>query len=73
MPQELQVAWKDISSEEYRIYVYPDDWRISINKPSKLHVSASGGHRIVTEDGLSYYIAPGWRVIQWKGNPAFVC
>lgn len=71
---ESSLTFTDISSEEYREYSYGDK-QIRIDKPLKLHVSKSGGHRIFSEDGLSRYIAPGWVQIIWKakeGSPHFV-
>jgi hypothetical protein len=66
--------FKDISSEEYRIYVFPD-MMITINAPLLLHVSSSGGHRVLDANGCSNYIPAGWRQIQWKvydDKPHFV-
>lgn len=46
------------------------------NKPVALHVSKSGGHRIVNSNGYCYYIKPeAWDNIEWKikeGFPHFV-
>lgn len=65
----------DISSELERTYIYPKLEQVFVCNPVALHVSDSGGHRIHTEDGTSYYIKPGWLAIKWKvkpGQPNFV-
>jgi hypothetical protein len=64
--------WTDIASEEYREYTFPKGEKVRIEKPQKLNVSASGGHRIVDSAGLSHYIPPTWIHLQWKGEPNFV-
>lgn len=64
----------DISSEEYRVYHFPHG-ELRLNSPERIHVSASGGHRIFTADGVSHYIPPGWFHLEWKareGEPHFV-
>lgn len=58
--------FSDISSEQYREYVFPGGDCIRITKPLKLHVSESGGHRIFSGDGTSYYIPAGWIMLSWK-------
>jgi hypothetical protein len=72
-----ELKFSDISDEEFREYLYIiDDEPIAlqISNPVALHVSASGGHRLVDADGHSYYVAPGWIAIHFKvkeGKPAF--
>lgn len=69
------LKFTDISSENWREYVYEQGKSIFIDKPLKLHVSKSGGHRLFAEDGLSRYVAPGWLEIIWEakeGHPHFV-
>ena len=61
-------AFTDISSEMYREYTYSDGGKIFIDKPLKLHVSKSGGHRIFSQDGLSHYVNSGWRMISWRSK-----
>jgi hypothetical protein len=66
----------DISSEQEREYHFPNKSVLYIIKPLYLSVSESGGHRVYTVDGWSYYIQPkeGWW-IRWKvkkGQPHFV-
>jgi hypothetical protein len=55
----------DISSEAVRTYVF-DTELIQILAPCWLSVSASGGHRILDEEGFCWYIPPKWLAIQWK-------
>lgn len=69
------LEFTDISSEEFREYVYPDDTHIRISNPLYLHVSSSGGHRIYDAQGMSHYIVKGWIHLFWKakdGEPNFV-
>ena len=72
---ETNYKFTDISSEAWREYIFDTNRTIFIEKPLKLHVSKSGGHRIFSEDGLSRYVAPGWLEIIWEakeGMPNFV-
>ena len=62
--------FKDISDEEYREYVFGPDKVIRV-VGDKLHVSASGGHRIVGRDGLAYYVPAGWLLLRWKSCMPF--
>ena len=62
--------WSDISTEEWREYIFPDS-TIRISKPARLNVSKSGGHRILDQDGVSYYVPPKWILLKWKADPAF--
>ena len=61
-------TWTDITVELYREYIYQDGTRLRIENPAQLLVSASGGHRIITEDAVCYYIATGWIAIEWRGG-----
>ena len=66
--------WTDISSEIIRQYHFGDTV-VQIDFPCWLHVSASGGHRILDEDGYCHYIRCGWEHIMWrvkKDAPHFV-
>lgn len=56
--------FKDISEEQYRVYVFPD-MEIKIENPLYLNVSASGGHRVFDSQGRSNYIPAGWRHLYW--------
>jgi|WetSurMetagenome_2_1015567.scaffolds.fasta_scaffold1050936_1 hypothetical protein len=66
----------DISSEEYREYDFGDGTKIKLAAPLFLNVNdKSGGHRVLTTDGVSHYIPSGWKHLSWKakqGKPHFV-
>ncbi len=69
------LKFKDISSEAWREYTFPSGGVTRLDKPLLLHVSASGGHRVFTSDGLCHYIQPTFENITWKvrsGKPHFV-
>ena len=51
MINKTEYEFKDISTEEYRIYMFPQFEGIRINSPTHLHVSDSGGHRILDASG----------------------
>lgn len=78
MINETDLVFTDISSEESRTYVFPSvggTIEINITDPIWLNVSASGGHRILDADGISYYVKPGWILLEWRaksGKPNFV-
>jgi hypothetical protein len=61
---ESGLEFKDLSDEQYRVYVYPD-MEVKIDEPLKLNVSASGGHRVFDSKGQSNYIPAGWRRLYW--------
>lgn len=65
---ESGLEFKDISSEEYRVYEWGNFASIRIENPLRLHVSESGGHRIFDAKGVSHYIPSGWIHIQWKAK-----
>lgn len=65
-----ELKFKDISTEDFREYEYPD-MTIRIENPRELNVSKSGGHRVLDAEGISHYIPAGWRHLRWKANPAF--
>ena len=70
------LVFKDISTEESRTYRFPGGDFVILEKPMKLHVSKSGGHRVFTADGNSHYIQSGWIHIEWTakdGEAHFVC
>ena len=65
----------DISNESERIYTFSTGHTYCVDHPEKLHISASGGHRIFDGE-YSHYIQPleGW-AIHWlakDGDPHFV-
>ena len=64
----------DISSESYRIYTFDSQKIFKIDKPMWLAISKSG-HRVLNNDGISYYIPFGWIALEWKSyqdEPHFV-
>lgn len=72
---ETEADFTDISSEEYRTYVFPGGETQTIEEPQFLSVSKSGGHRVINKAEESFYIKPSWRVIKWKAKadqPHFV-
>ena len=73
---ESKEKFIDISSEEYREYIFPNSTQpVLINFPLKLSVSANGGHRIFDSHGNSHYIPRGWIHLKWRakeGKPHFV-
>jgi hypothetical protein len=69
------MEFDDISSEEYREYVYSDAAVVRIDAPTLLHVRPSGSHRLVDAVGVSHRIEPGFKDVRWKpkaGEPSFV-
>ena len=56
--------FKDISTEIYRTYVFPDK-SITIDAPLKLHVSKNG-HRVFDKSGKSHYIPNKYIEIIWE-------
>jgi len=63
------LVFTDISSEDFRVYEFEAMNLVRIEKPLRLHVSASGGHRIFDAQGFSHYIPSGWRRLMWKAKP----
>ena len=66
--------FSDISSEKQRTYHFPTG-KITLVEPYRLSVSASGGHRVLTMDGICHYIPSGWLHLEWivkEGKPHFV-
>lgn len=76
--EETKLNFTNIASEQYRVYVFVKDGKtveIKIDQPTILNVSASGGHRILDESGVSHYIPSGWIHLYWQvkeGQPHFV-
>ncbi len=62
-------GWEDISEEQVREYIYPDGSSEVIYNPLLLHISESGGNRIVDQAGLSHYIMPGWNHLVFRVHP----
>ena len=48
-----------------RYYHFPHSEVYTIHRPRFLHVSDSGGHRIVDDQGTGHYVRPGWLAISW--------
>jgi hypothetical protein len=72
---ESGLVFADISSEEFRLYEFPNGVIVRIDHPQQLHVSDSGGHRLFDGSGYSHYIPQGWIRLTWKakdGQPNFV-
>lgn len=64
----------DISSEQYREYIFPNGDKVRVDQPLQLSVSTSG-HRLFDAAGVSHYIPKGWIQLSWKakdGQPHFV-
>lgn len=67
------LEFKDISSEVARTYHFAER-SFTIDQPLRLHVSASGGHRIFDASGKSHYVPAGWLHLEWTakaGRPHF--
>jgi hypothetical protein len=65
-----ELKFKDISTEDFREYEFPD-MTIRIENPKQLNVSKSGGHRVIDGNGESHYVPSGWRRLHWKAEPPF--
>lgn len=64
----------DISSEEWREYLFENGATVRIEHPLKLNVTDEG-HRIFDASGISHFIPLGWLHLKWKakdGSPNFV-
>lgn len=69
------LEFTDISSEAERTYNFGSKGFVKIQNPLRLHVSASGGHRLFSADGRSHYVPEGWIELTWTirdGQPNFV-
>lgn len=65
----------DISSEEFRIYTYPNGDTFRIDEPATLWVLDGGSHRVSDKSGMTHRPERGWTGISWKpadGAPRFV-
>lgn len=65
----------DVSSEDFREYIYGNGGKFRINRPVTLYVLANGSHRVVAENGLTYRPERGYVGISWlpkKGEKPFV-
>ena len=61
-----QREFKDISSEEYRRYVWPEGI-VFIPNPIGLSVSKSG-HYVIDSDGVTHFIPFGFIELAWKAK-----
>jgi len=75
MYNESGLVFKEISSEKSRTYRWANGATVTIDKPTHLNVSDSGGHRILDSKMVSHYIPSGWIHLSWEvfeGKPNFV-
>jgi hypothetical protein len=59
------VVFKSIEDEEVRTYQFGFDQKVKILDPIALHISNSGGHRVVDSAGVAHYIQSGWLAVSW--------
>lgn len=57
----------DITTEEWREYVFPHNEIVKIVVPQILVVS-DNGHRVIDGEGVSHYIPYGWIHLFWKSK-----
>lgn len=62
---ETRLNFLDISSESQRVYNFGGGTLVKIERPLKLHVSESGGHRLFDSNGMSHYVPPRWVQLSW--------
>jgi hypothetical protein len=72
-----KLEFQNLKNEAYREYLFFKEgekvW-VRIDKPLKLAVSESGGHRLFNEAGESIYVPPDWIELKWvakEGAPHF--
>ena len=63
---ESGLEFVDISSELCRVYLFPNETEVRIDRPLFLNVSNSGGHMIFDNSGESHYIPPTWIHLRWR-------
>lgn len=59
----------DVSVEDWREYVFSDDFVYRIFDPRTLYVKQKPGgdsHRVIDGKGVTHYIPTGWRVLRWS-------
>ena len=69
------LVFADISSEHWRESEFLGGDTVRIERPLRLNVSESGGHRIFDAKGVSHYVPAGWIHLKWgakDGAPKFV-
>lgn len=50
--------------EKCRTYVYRNGFKLSVHNITSVTVSDSGNHRLETECGKKYIVAPNWIAIE---------
>jgi len=68
-----EYKWHEVQEPESfdRIYTYLGGEQLSFEGVRWVYAKANGGHRLVTQDGESIYVMPGWISVQWKGKFQF--
>jgi hypothetical protein len=61
------IVYKDISSEEWREYIFSNNDILRIDFPVGLNVGKNG-HRVFNEEGISYYIPNHYTAIRFKSK-----
>ena len=64
--------WKDISTEMWREYQFPNSETVRVTSPVRFKVSKhqeGDAHRVEAADGRGYYIRAGWLAIRWQVKP----
>jgi len=76
MRNATELEFEDISSEQFREYLFPGGEVVRIENPQKLYVDGeSKSHRVFDASGESHYIPNKWIHLRWKtreGEPHFV-
>lgn len=71
---ETELEFQDVSTEQWREYIFADGCVVHIDSPVRLH-AGDNGHRIFDANGVSHYIPKKWIHLRWKaeeGAPNFV-
>lgn len=63
------MEFKDISTEQVRVYRFAGDYSYSVRNPVRIFVAASGSHRIEDDSGALHYISPGFLAISITLKP----
>ncbi len=61
------LEFKDISTEQFRTYVYANGFRVKIEHPIKVSIKKNGNHR-VWDGESSFWIREGFMIIIWKAK-----
>ena len=76
MRNATDLEFEDISSEQFREYLFPGGEIVRIENPLKIYVDEeSKSHRVFDASGESHYIPNKWIHLRWKskeGKPHFV-